>query len=137
MINLFSAVRASGSCAIKVLTASVLPCRFCFSLSCSAKSQPAAEAPAVEDPENQSTGMVDMVQMFNTSLRKKSKAINCDRLRHFCPSHLASIRFRPGQLTAQCSLLKGVETELHENTTFSDDFLNRPGAISTLFVRKG
>jgi hypothetical protein len=34
-------------------------------------------------------------------------------------------------------LLKGGETELHENNTLSDEFLNRTGAISTLFVRSG
>lgn len=34
-------------------------------------------------------------------------------------------------------LLKGGETELHENNTLSDDFLSRTGAISTLFVRSG
>lgn len=34
-------------------------------------------------------------------------------------------------------LLKGGETGLHENNALSDDFLNRTGAISTLFVRSG
>lgn len=34
-------------------------------------------------------------------------------------------------------MLKGGDTELHENNSFSDDFLSRTGAISTLFVRSG
>jgi hypothetical protein len=80
--------------------------------------------------------MVDMVQMFNTSLSEEVESYT--RLfTTFLPQPLNIDTSRPTINGLSVPLLKGGETELHENNTFSDDFLNRTGAISTLFVRSG
>jgi len=108
---------------------------FTFLLSHKASQQ--LESLAVEDLHNQSTGMVDMVEMFNTSLSEEVESYT--RLfTTFLPQPLhvdpAESRTING-LTVP--LLKGGETGLHDNNALSDDFLNRTGAISTLFVRSG
>lgn len=108
---------------------------FTFLLSHKASQQ--LESLAVEDLHNQSTGMVDMVEMFNTSLSEEVESYT----RLFItflpqPLHVDSAESRTiNGLTVP--LLKGGETGLHDNNALSDDFLNRTGAISTLFVRSG
>jgi methyl-accepting chemotaxis protein len=81
--------------------------------------------------------MVDMVQMFNTSLSEEVESYT--RLfTTFLPQPL-NIDTSQAQTINGLSvpLLKGGDTGLHENNTLSDEFLNRTGAISTLFVRSG
>ncbi|MEI9482832.1 Cache 3/Cache 2 fusion domain-containing protein [Enterobacter cancerogenus] len=108
---------------------------FTFLLSHKASQQ--LESLAVEDLHNQSTGMVDMVEMFNTSLSEEVESYT----RLFTtflpqPLHVDSAESRTiNGLTVP--LLKGGEAGLHDNNALSDDFLNRTGAISTLFVRSG
>ncbi|HAS1784903.1 TPA: methyl-accepting chemotaxis protein [Enterobacter cloacae] len=108
---------------------------FTFLLSHKASQQ--LEDLAVEDLHNQSTGMVDMVQMFNTSLSEEVESYT--RLfTTFLPQPLNSDGSQSRTINGlTVPLLKGGETELHENNTLSDDFLSRTGAISTLFVRSG
>uniref|UniRef100_UPI003A969D63 Cache 3/Cache 2 fusion domain-containing protein n=2 Tax=Enterobacteriaceae TaxID=543 RepID=UPI003A969D63 len=108
---------------------------FTFLLSHNASQQ--LEDLAVEDLRNQSTGMVDMVEMFNTSLSEEVESYT--RLfTTFLPQPLNSDSSQSRTINGlTVPLLKGGETELHENNTLSDDFLSRTGAISTLFVRSG
>ncbi|MGL4429469.1 MAG: methyl-accepting chemotaxis protein [Silvania sp.] len=95
------------------------------------------ESLAIEDLHNQSTGVVDMVQMFNTSLTEEVESYT--RLfTTFLPQPLSLDASQTRTINGQnVPLLKGGDTELHENNTTPDDFLNRTGAISTLFVRSG
>ena len=108
---------------------------FTFLLSHNASQQ--LEDLAVEDLHNQSTGMVDMVEMFNTSLSEEVESYT--RLfTTFLPQPLNSDSSQSRTINGlTVPLLKGGETELHENNTLSDDFLSRTSAISTLFVRSG
>ncbi len=136
MINFFR--RAGLGAKLSLLTGvsvAILFLLFTFLLSHKASQQ--LEALAVEDLHNQSTGVVDMVQMFNTSLGEEVESYT-KLFSTFLPQPLnidtRQIRAINGQ---NAPLLKGGDTELHENNTFSDDFLNRTGAISTLFVRSG
>ncbi len=95
------------------------------------------KALAIEDLHNQSTGVVDMVQMFNTSLTEEVESYT--RLfTTFLPQPLNLDASQTRTINGQnVPLLKGSDTELHENNATPDDFLNRTGAISTLFVRSG
>lgn len=108
---------------------------FTFLLSHKASQQ--LEALAVEDLHNQSTGMVDMVQMFNTSLSEEVESYT--RLfTTFLPQPLSVDSSQLQTINGlSVPLLKGGEKGLHENNALSDDFLTRTGAISTLFVRSG
>ncbi|HKS33263.1 MAG TPA: Cache 3/Cache 2 fusion domain-containing protein [Enterobacteriaceae bacterium] len=92
---------------------------------------------AVEDLQNQSSAIVDMVQMFNTSLTEEVESFT--RLYNsFLPQPISVDASQSRSISGlNVPLLKGGETELHENNSFSDDFLQRTGAISTLFVRSG
>ncbi|MEZ6875860.1 methyl-accepting chemotaxis protein [Enterobacter sp. KBR-315C3_2022] len=136
MITFFR--RAGLGAKLSLLTgASVAILFLLFTLLLSQKASQQLETLAVEDLHNQSSGMVDMVEMFNTSLSEEVESYT----RLFTT-------FLPQPLTVDASqrkaisgidvpLLKGGETELHENNALSDDFLSRTGAISTLFVRSG
>jgi len=95
------------------------------------------ESLAIEDLHNQSTGVVDMVQMFNTSLTEEVESYT--RLfTTFLPQPLSLDASQTRTINGQnVPLLKGGDTELHENNATPDDFLTRTGAISTLFVRSG
>lgn len=126
MINLFR--RAGLGTKLSLLTGvsvAVLFLLFTFLLSQKASQQ--LEALAVEDLHNQSTGMVDMVQMFNTSLSEEVESYT--RLfTTFLPQPFSVDTLQTRTINGlNVPLLKGGETELHENTTFSDDFLNRTG----------
>jgi methyl-accepting chemotaxis protein len=136
MINFFR--RAGLGAKLSLLTGvSVATLFLLFTFLLSHKASQQLEALAVEDLHNQSTGVVDMVQMFNTSLGEEVESYT-KLFSTFLPQPLnidtRQIRAINGQ---NAPLLKGGDTELHENNTFSDDFLNRTGAISTLFVRSG
>lgn len=136
MINSFR--RAGLGTKLSLLTGmsvAILFLLFTFLLSHKASQQ--LEELAVEDLHNQSTGMVDMVQMFNTSLSEEVESYT--RLfTTFLPQPFTVDNSQTRTISGiNVPLLKGGESELHENNAFSDDFLNRTGAISTLFVRSG
>ncbi|WP_336997270.1 Cache 3/Cache 2 fusion domain-containing protein, partial [Leclercia sp. M50] len=136
MINFFR--RAGLGTKLSLLTGlsvATLFLLFTFLLSYNASQK--LESLAVEDLHNQSTGVVDMVQMFNTSLTEEVESYT--RLfTTFLPQPLSIDASQTRAINGQSvPLLKGGDTELHENNTTPDDFLNRTGAISTLFVRSG
>jgi len=136
MINFLR--RAGLGAKLSLLTGvsvAVLFLLFTFLLSHKASQQ--LEKLAVEDLYNQSSGMVDMVQMFNTSLSEEVESYT--RLfTTFLPQPLSIDAGQTQTINGlSVPLLKGGETGLHENNTLSDDFLKRTGAISTLFVRSG
>lgn len=136
MINFF---RRSGlGTKLSLLTGTSVATLFLlFTFLLSQKASQQLEALAVEDLHNQSTGVVDMVEMFNTSLSEEVESYT-KLFGTFLPQPLSSDASQMRTINGQnAPLLKGGETELHENNTFSDDFLNRTGAISTLFVRSG
>ncbi|AMX07040.1 chemotaxis protein [Enterobacter asburiae] len=136
MINFFR--RAGLGSKLSLLTGvSVATLFLLFTFLLSQKASQQLEALAVEDLHNQSTGMVDMVQMFNTSLSEEVESYT--RLfTTFLPQPLNIDNSQPQTINGlSVPLLKGGDTGLHENNTLSDEFLNRTGAISTLFVRSG
>ena len=136
MINFFR--RAGLGTKLSLLTGMSVALLFLlFTFLLSHKTSQQLEALAVEDLHNQSTGMVDMVQMFNTSLSEEVESYT--RLfSTFLPQPLNVDTSQKRTINGfDVPLLKGGELELHENNTLSDDFLNRTGAISTLFVRSG
>lgn len=136
MINVFR--RAGLGTKLSLLTGvSVATLFLLFTFLLSQKASQQLEALAVEDLHNQSTGMVDMVQMFNTSLSEEVESYT--RLfTTFLPQPFSVDTQQTRTINGLAvPLLKGGDAELHENTTFSDDFLSRTGAISTLFVRSG
>ena len=108
-----------------------------FTLLLSQKASQQLEKLAVEDLQNQSSAIVDMVQMFNTSLTEEVESFT--RLYNsFLPQPVGIDASQSRTISGiSVPVLKGGETELHENNSFSDDFLQRTGAISTLFVRSG
>jgi methyl-accepting chemotaxis protein len=136
MINFFR--RTGLGTKLSLLTGvSVATLFLLFTFLLSHKASQQLEALALEDLQNQSTGVVDMVQMFNTSLGEEVESYT-KLFTTFLPQPLNSDPSQTRTINGQnVPLLKGGETELHENNAFSDDFLNRTGAISTLFVRSG
>jgi len=136
MINFFR--RAGLGTKLSLLTGlSVATLFLLFTFLLSYNTSQKLESLAIEDLHNQSTGVVDMVQMFNTSLTEEVESYT--RLfTTFLPQPLSLDVSQPRTINGQTvPLLKGGDTELHENNTTPDDFLNRTGAISTLFVRNG
>lgn len=136
MINFFR--RAGLGTKLSLLTGlsvAILFLLFTFLLSYNTSQK--LKSLAIEDLHNQSTGVVDMVQMFNTSLTEEVESYT--RLfTTFLPQPLSLDASQTRTINGQnVPLLKGGDTELHENNTTPDDFLNRTGAISTLFVRSG
>jgi len=136
MINFFR--RAGLGTKLSLLTGlSVATLFLLFTFLLSYNTSQKLKALAIEDLHNQSTGVVDMVQMFNTSLTEEVESYT--RLfTTFLPQPLNLDASQTRTINGQnVPLLKGGDTELHENNTTPDDFLNRTGAISTLFVRSG
>ncbi|WP_039028449.1 methyl-accepting chemotaxis protein [Leclercia adecarboxylata] len=136
MINFFR--RAGLGTKLSLLTGlSVATLFLLFTFLLSYNTSQKLESLAIEDLHNQSTGVVDMVQMFNTSLTEEVESYT--RLfTTFLPQPLNLDASQTRAINGQnVPLLKGGETELHENNATPDDFLNRTGAISTLFVRSG
>ncbi|MFY9996813.1 MAG: Cache 3/Cache 2 fusion domain-containing protein [Leclercia sp.] len=136
MINFFR--RAGLGTKLSLLTGlSVATLFLLFTFLLSYNTSQKLESLAIEDLHNQSTGVVDMVQMFNTSLTEEVESYT--RLfTTFLPQPLSLDASQTRTINGQnVPLLKGGETDLHENNTTPDDFLNRTSAISTLFVRSG
>ncbi len=136
MINFFR--RAGLGTKLSLLTGlSVATLFLLFTFLLSYNTSQKLESLAIEDLHNQSTGVVDMVQMFNTSLTEEVESYT--RLfTTFLPQPLNLDASQTRTINGQnVPLLKGGDTELHENNATPDDFLNRTGAISTLFVRSG
>ena len=108
---------------------------FTFLLSNKASQQ--LETLAVEDLHNQSTGVQDMVEMFNSSLSEEVESYT--RLfSSFLPQPVTIDQAQRREINGiSIPLLKGGESDLHENNAIVDDFLTRTGAIATLFVRSG
>ena len=136
MINFFR--RAGLGTKLSLLTGlSVATLFLLFTFLLSYNTSQKLKSLAIEDLHNQSTGVVDMVQMFNTSLTEEVESYT--RLfTTFLPQPLNLDASQTRTINGQnVPLLKGGDTELHGNNTTPDDFLNRTGAISTLFVRSG
>lgn len=108
---------------------------FTFLLSNKASQQ--LETLAVEDLHNQSTGVQDMVEMFNSSLSEEVESYT--RLfSSFLPQPVTIDQAQRREINGiSVPLLKGGDSDLHENNAIVDDFLTRTGAIATLFVRNG
>lgn len=108
---------------------------FTFLLSNKASQQ--LETLATEDLQNQSTGVQDMVEMFNSSLTEEVESYT--RLfNSFLPQPISIEQTQQREINGiSVPLLKGGDSELHENNSMVDDFLTRTGAIATLFVRSG
>ncbi|MGK9175839.1 Cache 3/Cache 2 fusion domain-containing protein [Yokenella regensburgei] len=108
---------------------------FTFLLSNKASQQ--LQTLALEDLHNQSTGVQDMVEMFNSSLSEEVESYT--RLFvSFLPQPVTIDSAQRREINGiNVPLLKGGDSELHENNTTVDDFLTRTGAIATLFVRSG
>ncbi|QOV69255.1 methyl-accepting chemotaxis protein [Citrobacter sp. BDA59-3] len=108
---------------------------FTFLLSNKASQQ--LETLAVEDLHNQSTGVQDMVEMFNSSLSEEVESYT--RLfSSFLPQPVTIDQAQRREINSiSVPLLKGGDSDLHENNAIVDDFLTRTGAIATLFVRSG
>ena len=108
---------------------------FTFLLSNKASQQ--LETLAVEDLQNQSTGVQDMVEMFNSSLSEEVESYT--RLfSSFLPQPVTIDQAQRREINGiSVPLLKGGESDLHENNAIVDGFLTRTGAIATLFVRSG
>nr|WP_318383274.1 Cache 3/Cache 2 fusion domain-containing protein [uncultured Enterobacter sp.] len=117
------------------VSVAVLFLLFTFLMSHKASQQ--LDALAVEDLRSQSTGVVDMVEMFNTSLSEEVESYT--RLfNSFVPQPVSVDTTQSRTINGlTVPLLKGGENDLHENNGVPDDFLNRTGAIATLFVRSG
>ncbi|TDT52508.1 methyl-accepting chemotaxis protein [Enterobacter sp. AG5470] len=117
--------------------ASVATLFLLFTFLMSNKASQQLETLAMEDLHNQSTGVVDMVEMFNSSLSEEVESYT--RLfSSFLPQPLSIDTQQRREINGiDVPLLKAGDTELHNNNAIPDDFLNRTGAIATLFVRSG
>lgn len=98
---------------------------FTFLLSNKASQQ--LETLAVEDLHNQSTGVQDMVEMFNSSLSEEVESYT--RLfSSFLPQPVTIDQAQRREINGiSVPLLKGGDSDLHENNAIVDDFLPAPG----------
>jgi len=130
--------RAGLGAKLSLLTgASVATLFLLFTFLMSNKASQQLETLAMEDLHNQSTGVVDMVEMFNSSLSEEVESYT--RLfSSFLPQPLTVDPQQRREINGiDVPLFKSGDTELHNNNAIPDDFLNRTGAIATLFVRSG
>ena len=130
--------RASLGAKLSLLTgASVATLFLLFTFLMSNNASQQLETLAMEDLHSQSTGVVDMVEMFNSSLTEEVESYT--RLfGSFLPQPLAIDPQQRREINGiDVPLLKAGDVELHNNNAIPDDFLNRTGAIATLFVRSG
>ncbi|EKM0361839.1 methyl-accepting chemotaxis protein [Cronobacter turicensis] len=108
---------------------------FTFALSHKASEQ--LEALALEDLHNQTTSVVDMAQMFDSSLNEEVASFT-KLFNSFIPQPISRDESQMQSINGiSVPMLKGGDTSLHENNALPDDFLTRTGAIATLFVRSG
>ena len=108
-----------------------------FTSLMSHKASQQLEALAVEDLHNQATGVTDMVEMFSSSLSDEVERYT-RQFNTFIPQPVSLDATQTRTINGlTVPLLKGGETELHENNAIPDDFFQRTGSIATLFVRNG
>lgn len=108
---------------------------FTFALSQRASQQ--LEDLALEDLNNQVSGVSDMAQMLDSSLSAEVESYT--RLfNSFLPQPLSRDESQLRSINGlNVPLLLAGDRILHENNAIPDDFLARTSAISTLFVRSG
>lgn len=106
-----------------------------FTFLMSNKASQLQETLAMEDLRNQTTGVVSMVEMFNSSISEEVESYT--RLfSSFLPQPLAVDPQQRREISGiDVPLFKGGDIELHNNNAIADDFLQRTGAIATIFVR--
>ncbi|MDW2742521.1 methyl-accepting chemotaxis protein [Atlantibacter subterraneus] len=108
-----------------------------FTLVLSHQASQQLESLAREDLKSQTSGVVDMVQMFDATLTEEVSNYTT-LLNSFIPQPITRDAAQMQALNNQSvPLLKGGELSLHENNGLTDDFQTRTGAIATLFVRSG
>lgn len=108
-----------------------------FTSLMSHKASQQLEALAIEDLHNQATGVADMVEMFSSSLSEEVERYT-RQFSTFIPQPVSLDATQTRTISGlTVPLLKGGETELHENNAIPDDFFQRTGSIATLFVRNG
>jgi len=108
-----------------------------FTSLMSHKASQQLEALAVEDLHSQATGVADMVEMFSSSLSEEVERYT-RQFSTFIPQPVSLDVTQTRTINGlTVPLLKGGETELHENNAIPDDFFQRTGSIATLFVRNG
>lgn len=108
-----------------------------FTSLMSHKASQQLEALATEDLHNQATGVADMVEMFSSSLSDEVERYT-RQFSTFIPQPVSLDVSQTRTINGlTVPLLKGGETELHENNAIPDDFFQRTGSIATLFVRNG
>lgn len=108
-----------------------------FTSLMSHKASQQLEALAIEDLHSQATGVADMVEMFSSSLSDEVERYT-RQFSTFIPQPIALDGTQTRTINGlTVPLLKGGETELHENNAIPDDFFQRTGSIATLFVRNG
>lgn len=108
-----------------------------FTSLMSHKASQQLEALATEDLHNQATGVADMVEMFSSSLSDEVERYT-RQFSTFIPQPVSLDTTQTRTINGlTVPLLKGGETELHENNDIPDDFFQRTGSIATLFVRNG
>ena len=108
-----------------------------FTSLMSHKASQQLEALATEDLHNQATGVADMVEMFSSSLSDEVERYT-RQFSTFIPQPVSLDATQTRTINGlTVPLLKGGETELHENNAIPDDFFQRTGSIATLFVRNG
>ncbi|WP_312229516.1 Cache 3/Cache 2 fusion domain-containing protein [Pseudescherichia sp.] len=108
-----------------------------FTSLMSHKASQQLEALAIEDLHSQATGVADMVEMFSSSLSDEVERYT-RQFSTFIPQPIVLDGTQTRTINSlTVPLLKGGETELHENNAIPDDFFQRTGSIATLFVRNG
>ncbi|QDX29039.1 methyl-accepting chemotaxis protein [Dickeya poaceiphila] len=108
-----------------------------FSLSLTRSAGDKLESLTMHDMESQVTGITDMIAMYDTSLQASVNNYT-NLFASFLPSRFTvdnQARLPISGTTAPT--LKSGDTILNMNTAVTDDFFNRTGAISTIFVRDG
>ncbi|ACZ78213.1 methyl-accepting chemotaxis protein [Dickeya parazeae] len=108
-----------------------------FSLSLTRSAGEKLESLTMHDMESQVTGITDMIAMYDASLQSGVDSYT-NLFASFLPSRFTvdnQARLPVGGTTAPT--LKSGDTVLNMNTAVTDEFLNRTGAISTIFVRDG
>ncbi|GAB7262824.1 hypothetical protein DZS_39010 [Dickeya ananatis] len=108
-----------------------------FSLSLTRSAGEKLESLTMHDMDSQVTGITDMIALYDASLQSGVDSYT-NLFASFLPSRFTvdnQARLPVGGTTAPT--LKSGDTVLNMNTTVTDDFLSRTGAISTIFVRDG
>lgn len=106
-----------------------------FTLVLSHQASQQLESLAREDLKSQTSGVVDMVQMFDATLTEEVNNYT-QLLNSFIPQPISRDASQMQTLNSlSIPLLKGGDLSLHENNALTDDFQKRTGSIATLFVR--